>query len=136
MDNTARKEQDGTAYDFVHADYWLRRERSGKVDAFERYGAERSKNEPRQFMTSGIRPATKGLIDKLRIPQETGEEKEQDTLVSKRLIEVDFLRYLEVIKNEAEAIAIARLAGFGDTANRLGQFLLFQEEFFRLGLNV
>jgi hypothetical protein len=104
MDNTARKEQDGTAYDFVHADYWLRRERSGKVDAFERYGAERSKDESRQFMTSEIRPATKWLI------------------------EVDFLRYLEVIKNEAEAIAIARLAGFDDTANRLGQFLLFQEE--------
>jgi hypothetical protein len=129
MDNTARKEQDGTAYDFFHADYWLRRERSGKVDAFERYGVERSKDKPRQFMTSGIRPATKGLIDNLRIPQDPSEEKEQDTLLPKRLIEVDFLRYLGIITNEAGAIAIARLAGFGDTANRLGQILLFQEEF-------
>jgi hypothetical protein len=90
MPNTLRKEPEATTYDFVHADYWLRRERSGKVDAFERYGAERSKDEPRQSMTSGIRPATKKLIDKLRIPQETSEKNGQDTLVPKRPIEVDF----------------------------------------------
>lgn len=129
MPNTLRKEPEATSCDFVHADYWLRRERSGKVDAFERYGAERSKDEPRQSMTSGIRPATKRLIDKLRIPQETSEENGQDTLLPKRLIEVNFLlRYLEIIKIKAAAIAIARLAGFGDTANRLGQILLFQEK--------
>ncbi|MFH1596375.1 MAG: hypothetical protein ABIG94_08430 [Pseudomonadota bacterium] len=128
MYNTVKKEKEATTYDFIHAGYWLQRERSGKVTAFERFRAERSEDEPPQSMTSGIRPATKRLIDNLSFPQETSEEKGQDTLVLKPFIEVDFLLSLEKIEIIEEAIAIARLAGFEYTANRLGQILSFQEE--------
>ena len=129
MYNTSIKEQDGTAYDSVHAGYWLQRERSGKVNAFEQFQTEQYQTElsPAQTHT-----AIKGLIVKLSIPQETIEEQRQDTLVPKPFIEVDFLlEYLEkigIIKETIAIAAIARLAGFGDTANRLGQILLFQEE--------
>ncbi len=128
MYNTVKKEIEATNYDHIHADYWLRRECSGKVSAFERFRAERSEDEPSQILTSGIRPATKGVIIKLCIPQETSEGKEQDTLAPKPLIEVDFLLgFLEKIEIK-EVIAIARLAGFENTANRLGEILSFQEE--------
>jgi hypothetical protein len=128
MYNTVKKETGPTTYDFIHADYWLRRESSGKVTAFERFIAEWSKDEPSQSTTSEIHPAIKILIVNLDIPQEKGEEKGQDTLLSKCPVEVDFLEYLEKIKTEAEAIAITRFAGFEYTANRLRQILLFQEE--------
>jgi hypothetical protein len=128
MYDTAIKKQDGTAYDSVHAGYWLQRERRGKVNAFEQFQTEQYHTELSISQTHKIRIAVKGIIVKLSIPQETIEEKRQDTLVSKHLIEVNFLESLEKIQIKAEAIAIARLAGFGDTANRLGQILLFQEE--------
>lgn len=128
MYNTVKKETEATTYDFIHADYWLRRECSGKVTAFEQFQSERSPTEPLPAPTREIGPPSEGLIEKLAIPQEVSEQDGQDTQSPKPLIEVDFLRYLEIIKNEAEAIAIARLAGFEYTSNRLGQILLFQEE--------
>lgn len=128
MYHTARKEQDGTAYDPIHAGYWLQRKRSGEVNAREQFQTEQFQTEPSPAPTYIICPPIKGLIVKQSIPQETSGEQRQDTLVPKPLIEVDFLESLEKIEIKAEAIAIARLAGFGDTANRLGQILLFQEE--------
>jgi hypothetical protein len=129
MYNTVKKEIETTNYDHIHAGYWLRRECYGKVSAFERFRSEISEDEPSQIVTSGIRPATKVVIDKLRIPQETDEEQGQDTLGPKPVIEIDFLLgSLKKIKIIEGAIAIARLADFQYTANRLGEILSFQEE--------
>jgi hypothetical protein len=128
MYNTARKEQNGTAYDPVHAGNWLQHKRRGRVNAFEQFETEQFQTGPSPAPTDKIRPAIKGFIVKSSIPQKTREEQRQDTLVPKPLIEVDFLEYLKNIQSKAEAIAIARLAGFEYTANRLGQILLFQEE--------
>jgi len=128
MYNTARKENEGTAYDAVHASHWLGCELNSKVNAFERFQAEQFPTEAPPASTCAFLPDIQRYIERLSIPQETSEGNGQDTLTAP-LIGRNWLEILEKIEIIAGAIAIARIAGFDDTANRLGQILLlFQEE--------
>ncbi len=62
MYNTARKETEGTAYDAIHASYWLECELNSKVNAFERFQAEQFPTESPSAPTSGIIPDKKRLM--------------------------------------------------------------------------
>ena len=89
-------------YNHLHADYWLHLQRRGEVIALERL-------------------------------QSQLHERPQDTEVTapstpKRPIYVNLLGYIEKVNNVRGAIAIARLSGFEETANSLGELLLYEEE--------
>jgi hypothetical protein len=139
-----------TDYNHIHADYWLQHQRRGNAAVYGRL-KERLQERPQVEVTANVEAPGqvctsantvltvintygKHLVECARTTEKTITIQDEETepiyafIGRKRPIYDNLLESLYDAGNPTEAIAIARMAGFEKTADRLGKLLLFQEE--------